>query len=123
MLVNLLTPSVHVQAVEFTLRAPGGGLNILNGCEGMEALLLLFAAFAVAPLQWRSRLRGFLVGTLVVFAVNQARILTLFYAYRADHTLFDPLHSIVTPIGVVLAVAGYFYGWLVYSAPHPSQAA
>jgi exosortase/archaeosortase family protein len=120
--VNLLTPGVHAEAVEFSLRAPGGGLNILNGCEGIEALFLLFAAFAVAPLPWRSKLAGFSVGTLVVFAVNQLRILTLFYAYRADHALFDPLHSTVTPIAVVLVVAGYFYGWLVYAGPRPPTA-
>jgi len=122
MLVNLLTPNVHAQAAEFRLLAPGGGLNILNGCEGIEALLLLFAAFAAAPLSWRSKLAGFCVGSVVVFAVNQLRILTLFYAYRADHALFDPLHSIVTPIAVVLAVTGYFYGWLVYTNPRPPSA-
>jgi hypothetical protein len=28
-LINLLTPAVHVQAVDFSLRAPGGGLTAL----------------------------------------------------------------------------------------------
>jgi exosortase/archaeosortase family protein len=121
-LVNLLTPGVHAEAVKFSLRAPGGGLNILNGCEGIEALFLLFAAFAVAPLSWRSKLAGFFVGALVVFPVNQLRILTLFYAYRSDHALFELLHSTVSPIAVVLVVAGYFYGWLIYANPPPAPA-
>ena len=120
--VNLLTPDIHAEAVKFSLVAPGGGLNIRNGCEGMEALFLLLAAFAVAPLSWRSKLAGALAGTLVVFIVNQVRILTLFYAYRADHALFDPLHAIVTPIAVVLAVAGYFYGWVIHAASRSSTA-
>jgi len=51
-LVNKLTPDVRAQAVGFTLQAPGGGLNILNGCEGMEAPLLLVTAFMVTPLRW-----------------------------------------------------------------------
>jgi len=37
-LVNSITPAVHANAVDRTLAAPGGGLNILNGCEGIEAL-------------------------------------------------------------------------------------
>jgi exosortase/archaeosortase family protein len=117
-LVNRLTPTVHAQAFKFTLHAPGGGLNILNGCEGTEALFLLCAAFVVAPLQWRSRLPGLLLGVVVVFAVNQARILLLFYAYRSDHALFDPLHSTVTPIAMVLLVASYFYAWLFIARRH-----
>lgn len=115
LLANILTPGVDAQAVEFRLQAPGGGLNILNGCEGTETLLLLLAAFAVAPLSWASRGTGVLWGILVVFCINQARILILFYAFRRDHALFDSLHSLVTPIAVVLLVAGYFYGWLAHA--------
>jgi exosortase family protein XrtM len=121
-LVNWLTPAVHARAVDFSLRAHGGGLNILNGCEGMEALFLLIAAFVVAPLPGRSRWIGLLLGIAVVFVINQLRILTLFYAYRADHALFDPLHAIVTPIVVVLLVSLYFYAWLV-RANHRTAAA
>jgi exosortase family protein XrtM len=114
-LVNLLTPTTGASAVDFTLRAPGGGLNIQNGCEGLEALFLLSAALLVAPIPWRSRGRGLLLGCAVVFIINQARILVLFYAYRADHSLFDPLHATVTPIVVILLVCAYFYAWLLYS--------
>jgi len=114
-LVSVLTPSVHVQAVDYSLRAAGGGLNVLNGCEGVEAVFLLSAAFAVAPIAWRERLTGLLLGIAVVFVVNQARILLLFYGYRASPAWFDALHTTITPIGVILLVSAYFYAWLVYS--------
>jgi exosortase family protein XrtM len=113
--VNLLTPAVHARAAGFSVQAVGGGLNILNGCEGMEAMFLLLAAFCVAPIPWRSRVTGFVLGAAVVFVINQARILVLLYAYRADRTLFDPLHAIVTPVAVVLLVCCYFYAWLAFS--------
>jgi exosortase family protein XrtM len=121
-IVNLLTPAAHVRAVDFSLHAPGGGLNILNGCEGMDALFLLIAAFIVAPLSGRERTLGLLFGLGVVFIVNQLRILSLFYAYRADPALFYPLHGTVAPIVVILAVAGYFYVWLYHTAPPPAAA-
>ena len=111
-LVNVLSPEIHAQALRFTIQAPGGGLNILNGCEGIEAFFLLLAAFAVAPLLWRVKLWGVACGLLFVFAINQARILLLFYAYRADPAWFDPLHAIVTPVVVVILVCLYFYGCL-----------
>lgn len=117
-LANLLTSHVHVTAVGFSLHAPGGGLNIENGCEGLEAFFLLAAGFVVAPLGWKSRVSGLLVGSFLVFVVNQLRILTLFYAYRADHALFDPLHADIEPILVILIICAYFYAWLAYSSRH-----
>jgi hypothetical protein len=47
----------------------------------------------------------------------------LFYANRDDHALFDLLHATVTPVAVVLLVAGYFYVWLVFNARDPAAAA
>ncbi|MBC7984446.1 MAG: archaeosortase/exosortase family protein [Candidatus Obscuribacterales bacterium] len=114
-LVNLITPDVHARAENFSVRAPGGGINVLNGCEGLEALFLLIAACVVAPASSRAKLVGFLIGVPVVFLVNQARILGLFYAYRHDHALFYPLHATVAPIAVILCVAAYFYVWLSYN--------
>jgi exosortase family protein XrtM len=113
LLINALTPNVNSRAVEFSVRATGGGINIRNGCEGLEALFLLAAAFTVAPLTLKSRLAGVALGIVVVFAVNQVRILALFYAHRHDPSLFYPLHATVAPIAVILCVAGFFYWWLL----------
>lgn len=121
-IANILTPSIHARAVQSSIRAPGGGLNILNGCEGVEALFLLIAAFTVAPISWRSRMFGLLMGVPVVFVVNQIRILSLLYAYHFDRELFDPLHGIIAPLGVILLVAVYFYAWLDHSARAPAEA-
>ena len=112
-LINILTPAAHAQAVGFQINAVGGGLLIFNGCEGIEALCLLLAAFAVAPLSWSAQWWGVLWGTVVVFAVNQVRLLALFYVFRHDVGLFKLLHEVVTPIAVILVVSGYFYAWLI----------
>lgn len=114
-IVNSLTPSVGVRSVGFSLEAPGGGLNIENGCEGLEAFFLLFAAFIVSPMRGRYRLGGLALGMVLVFAVNELRIVALFYAARADRALFDPLHADVAPVLVVLILCAYFYAWLDFA--------
>jgi exosortase/archaeosortase family protein len=119
-LVNAVTPAVHAQAVGTAMHAPGGGLNVINGCDGTETLFLLCAAFAVAPLTARARSAGLALGTLVVFGVNELRLLALFYANRSDPELFNLLHAVVGPIAVILAVAGFFYGWVMHNAPRPT---
>ena len=115
LLVNTLTPAVQAHAVDTRLRAPGGGVNIVNGCDGMELLFLLLAGFAVAPISLRARLLGAAAGLPVVYALNQLRILALFYAHQADAELFDLLHGYVAPVITVLLIAAYFHAWLHYT--------
>lgn len=115
MLVRLLTPEIPAKAVGTSIKAPGGGLNILNGCEGTEVMFLLAAALIAVRLPWRHRAIALIIGTGFIFALNQARILTLFYTYRADRFLFDALHTAVLPVVLVAAIAAYFYAVTHYS--------
>lgn len=110
--INTLTPSVGVSAQGSRLRAPGGGLNVLNGCEGTDVLFLMCAAFFAFPMGWRVRMIGLMLGTAFVFVLNQARVLTLFYVLRTDRAAFDLLHTTVAPIVLVATMAAYFYVWL-----------
>ena len=121
-LINLFTPDAHAVAVRFSVLSAGGGLNILNGCEGMDVVLLLLSAFLVAPLSIASRMHGMMCGIATVFVINQARILILFYAYRANRQWFDVLHSTVTPVMVVLLVVLFFYAWLFNAQRHTQPA-
>ncbi len=111
-LVQLISPEANARPVAASIKAPGGGLNILNGCEGTEVMFLLVAAFAAVNLGWRHRLIGLALGLALVFALNQARILTLFYAFRNERGLFDILHTTVLPAVLIAAVALYFYAVL-----------
>lgn len=111
-LVQFITPEVNAKPVAASIKAPGGGLNILNGCEGTEVMFLLVAAFAAVSLGWRRKLIGLALGLVLVFALNQARILALFYAFRNERSLFDILHTTILPAVLIAAVALYFYAVL-----------
>lgn len=110
-LVNRLTPEIEVRANGSRIQASGGGINVLNGCEGTEVLFLLWAALLAAPLSWRWRLQGAVLGGVWVFALNQARLLALFYSYRDDRALFNLLHGLVAP-GVLVAATLLFVAWV-----------
>ena len=118
--IDAIAPSIGVRASGSRLLAEGGGLNVLAGCEGVDVLLLLAAALAAAPLPLRSRLAGLAIGAVVVFGLNQVRIVALFFANRADRELFALLHGTVTPLLMVAAVALFFTAWMGRrgAAPH-----
>lgn len=119
--IHVVTPSVMARAEGARIAAPGGGINIRNGCEGTEVLFVLIAAFCVARLRWKIRIAGLGGGLLLVFILNQMRILSLFYAYRYDLEFFDLLHTTLAPIIMILLVFLYFYGWLHYDARRASK--
>lgn len=111
-LASLITPDIQPYAQGSRLKAEGGGINVLNGCEGTDVLFLLIAAFSVAPLFLRPRLVGLLLGMGLIYILNQGRILALFYAWRADRGLFEMLHGYLAPLILVALVAVYFQFWL-----------
>jgi exosortase/archaeosortase len=70
-LINVITPEVGVKAMGNQLRAPGGGINVMKGCEGTEIMFMLVAAFSAVVMPWRRRLAGLGIGILMVFCLNQ----------------------------------------------------
>ncbi len=119
-LIRATTPTVEVDAVGPRLVAPGGGLNVLKGCEGTDVLLLLFSAMLVAPLPWRYRALGVVTGALLVLALNQLRVVALFHTYREQRSLFDALHGTVAPLLLVACTVAFFAVWLRIFRPAPS---
>lgn len=112
-LVRHITPEVMAQAVGTHIKAVGGGINILNGCEGFDVVFLLAAAMLVAPLlQMRWRWLGMGCGCIVIWLCNQGRILAMFYANRSDKVLFEVLHGMVAPVVLILIATGFFMFWV-----------
>jgi exosortase family protein XrtM len=111
-LINLATPAVQSRGVDASIKAEGGGLNIRSGCEGTEVLFLLAAALAVTPGAARARWGGLVAGALVVFALNQLRVVVLFYSARHDPALFAQLHSLVAPLVMVAGTLLFYVVWV-----------
>ncbi len=121
-LINAIDPTVAVVASGSSLKAAGGGLNVLNGCEGTDVAFLLASAMLVAPIAWRWRAAGIVVATTIIFAANQARVLALFYAFRADRVYFDALHGYVGPLILIAIGAAFFAFWIDRFAAAPGAA-
>jgi exosortase family protein XrtM len=112
MLINLITPDERVQPHEHRLVSPYVKLSVLNGCEGTEALFLLFAAVIAFNAPWRHKLVGVLLGGVLVYQLNQVRIVALYYALRHDKELFSALHGYVGPTLIILLCCLFFLWWI-----------
>lgn len=105
-------PTLGVTARGSRLTAPGGGINVLNGCEGTDVAFLLLSAFLVAPVPWRRRLSGVAVGLTLLFILNQVRVIALFHTVRSAREWFDVLHGTVAPLLLVSATGAFFVLWI-----------
>ena len=113
MMIHLLSPKIAATANGNQILAPGGGLVIKIGCEGVEALFILIAALLSVGMQWRAKLQGIMIGTLLIYTLNQLRILLLFYTFRVNKPLFQLLHVSIAPLALI-AISGLFYHyWLI----------
>jgi exosortase/archaeosortase family protein len=110
-LVNRVSPGAGARAEGNALRGSRGGINLLNGCEGVEAQFLLWSACAVSSRRPARPWRAIVLGSALLHGLNVARIAGLFLAYSADPGLFDLLHSSVMPVVLVLAAALCFFAW------------
>ena len=111
-IIHLLAPADGVSAIGHRLAWQGGGLNILNGCDGAEAMELLIAAFLAIAGGWRMRLSGILWGSALIYGLNQARIVALYFAVRHDKALFDLIHGLIGPLAII-ALACLFFAWWI----------
>lgn len=122
-LINIFTPQVHALAQGTHIASSGGSINVLNGCEGIEVMFMFIAAMLAAPLTWPSKLLGILAGVSYVFAMNQIRLVAMFYAIRTNRQLFETVHGLIGPI-LLVAITGLFFAyWLSKFARTVNQAA
>ena len=111
-----LAGEADILAAGSHLTSPRASINVLYGCEGSDVLMLLASALLVAPAPWRDRLLGLAAGSAFVFALNQARVLALYFALRDHAGWFGLLHGLIAPLAVVVLVGAFFLAWLRWAA-------
>jgi exosortase family protein XrtM len=90
-------------------------LNVLKGCEGTETLIILYAAVLAAWRPWSHTLFGLILGTALVFCLNQLRIAALFFIAAHQKNEFELVHGFLAPMMIVAASGVFFILWLKYT--------
>ena len=95
-------------------------VQIYNGCNGLEAILVFVAGVLAFPAAWARRLAGVVLGVLAIQVVNTVRVVSLFYIGIFKPQWFAISHvfiwqSLIILVGVVL--------WLVWVQRYATVAA
>lgn len=114
-ILNVIGEGVRVNGT--TITSPRFGVNINNGCNGVEAMLILLASIVAFPASMKARAIGLLLGAIVVQILNFIRIITLYLLGAYQPRLFDLFHTAVWQIVIILAAIGFFLVWSARVAP------
>jgi exosortase H (IPTLxxWG-CTERM-specific) len=98
----------------------GFGVEIVAGCNGVEATLILLAAILAFPASARHKLIGFAIGFLAIQGLNLVRIISLFYIGQWDREVFDWAHLYIWQALIMLDA---MIVWLVWIRMLPRKTA
>ena len=121
-LLTATLPGVMIQAGTTSIHAPGLEVKIMDGCDGVEAWLLLAAAMFVFPMSWRRRWQGAALGTLILYVLNLVRIVTLFHLAWGKPAWMEVAHLVMWQCIIVLAAGGFVLVWLAPRQRRPTDA-
>jgi exosortase family protein XrtM len=87
-------------------------LEVVRGCDGSGALFLLLAALVAAEgVRWTARAWGALAGALMLYGLNEARLVALYFAAVHRPAWFNSLHEYFIPSLLVMSVGLFYLAW------------
>jgi exosortase H (IPTLxxWG-CTERM-specific) len=96
---------------------PGFAVDVKNGCNGIEALVLLVAAIGAFPAPWTMRIAGIIGGFFAIQLVNVVRIATLAWMGAKHPQVFQMFHVAVWQTLIILFSLFIFLIWSSRIAP------
>jgi exosortase/archaeosortase family protein len=94
---NILELFMSVSYSQHYIYLSGGNrLEILFGCNGLEAILLYVSAILAYPATYKAKLYGLIIGFIVINLINIVRIVLLGYVLEYHHDMFGVMHDYIT---------------------------
>lgn len=113
--INTMTPDRNVRIKDNSIISKKAVLNIVRGCDGSGVWFMLMAAIIGFGGRLKHIAVGLLLGTLVVYVINQVRIIGLYYLVEWDRTWFPPVHTYYAPTLIIFLIAAFFLWWTRWS--------
>lgn len=98
----------------------GFAVEIQPGCNGVEAVIILFAAIFAFPAPFKNKLIGFVLGFFAIQSLNLVRIISLFYLGQWSMTAFEWFHLYLWQALIILDALVVWLIWL-RTLPRPAN--
>ena len=93
-------------------KVSGFGVRIERGCNGLEAVIILFSAIFAFPAPIKNKLIGFTIGFFAIQILNLVRIISLYYLGQWNYTAFEWFHLYLWQALIILDALVVWLIWL-----------
>jgi len=119
--LDLIGQEVEMQGT--VIESDRFAVNIRNGCNGVETMIIFLAAVLAFPSTWKSRLAGLVLGILAIQIVNLVRVVALFLTGVYFPEYFASSHTVIWQTLVILFGVLLWIFWANrFAAPAPAAA-
>lgn len=98
--LNAIGQGIHMNGT--IIRNEKFAVNIKNGCNGVETLIIFLAAVLAFPARWKARILGLVLGFAAIQGINLVRVVSLFLTGAYFPEFFDSSHTVVWQSIVIL---------------------
>jgi exosortase family protein XrtM len=110
-MIDLVAPNDHVMGEHNVLNSATVKLTIVRGCDSAGVIFLLMAAVIAVRASLKRTLLGIAGAMLVIYPLNQLRIVTLYFVAAHRISWFTAVHVYFIPTLMILAGVLYFAAW------------
>jgi len=111
-LINWIHPGERTTVHKNEIRSVGLRMIIEEGCEGTEGIILITAALMAFEMPLIIKMSGIVLGVLLLYLSNLARIVVLYFSLRYKPELFDLLHMYIGQSFYIFVGAIFFIFWI-----------
>lgn len=120
-ILNLLNQ--HTQIDGSNIYSPFYAISVSKGCDAIEAMALFLSTTLAFPMNWKTKIKGIIGGISLLFLINLARIVTLFFAGAYFPNTFEILHAQIWPVIIIILATGLWIFLIRFDSRKNSNAA
>jgi exosortase family protein XrtM len=112
-IINTLTPEEKsFNKGTRILGSQNFSINVEEGCDGIESMLLIVAAIWAFQMGVKYRVFGSITGICIIYFFNLARIIVLYYTLKYRPGMFDVMHIYIGQIVIIFIGVLFFIAWI-----------
>jgi len=111
LVIQIITPAEKMLARGHLLISRYSSFTIVDGCEGIQSILILCAAILAFKARHIQKAIGLMIGIPFLYFTNLARIVIVFYMFKSNPQSFTIAHLYVGQTFIIILSVSFFIIW------------
>ena len=121
-IINIVAPGELVSGDSNKIISSKAVLEIVRGCDGSGTMFLLVAAIVAFSSKLKLKFIGLMSGLILLYLVNQIRIVGLYFVVAYHREWFLPVHTYFAPT-LIIIISVVFFSWWASTAARQNHTA